>query len=168
MGGGTVQREKTLEIKIPAGVDIGSRLRIQGEGESGVQGGPPGDLYVVISVEEHPFFKREENNIYCEIPISIPQAVLGTEVSVPTLDGEEKLSIPEGTQTGTVFRMRGKGISSLNGHGKGDQFVAVNVRSPKKLSKEERRLYEELARLNKEQFDYQDKTIFNKVKDIFS
>jgi len=167
-GNGVVQREKTLEIKIPAGVDTGSRLRIQGEGEAGLRGAPAGDLYVILSVEEDPFFKREDNNIYCEIPIGIPDAVLGTEVTVPTLEGHEKLTIPEGTQTGTVFRMRGKGVPSLNGRGKGDQFVAVNVRTPKKLTKEERRLYEELSRMSSDKFDYDDKTIFEKVKDIFS
>jgi molecular chaperone DnaJ len=167
-GNGVVQREKTLEIKIPAGVDTGSRLRVQGEGEPGLRGTPPGDLYVVLSVEEDPFFKREDNNIYCEIPISVTQAVLGSEVTVPSLEGHEKLVIPEGTQTGTVFRIRGKGIPSLNGRGKGDHFVAVGVRTPKKLSKEERRLYEELSRFSSEKYDYDDKTIFEKVKDIFS
>ena len=133
-----------------------------------MRGTPPGDLYVVLAVEEDVFFKREDNNIYCEIPISVPQAVLGAEVDVPALEGHEKLVIPEGTQTGTVFRIRGKGVPSLNGHGKGDQFVSVNVRTPKRLSKDERRLYEELSKMSSEKYDYDDKTIFEKVKDIFS
>lgn len=168
LGSGRVQREKMLEIKIPPGVDTGSRLRVQGEGEPGGQGGSPGDLYVVLTVQEHAFFHREDNNVYCEIPVSVTQAVLGTEVTVPTLDGDERLTIPESTQTGTVFRLRGKGMPSLNGHGKGDQFVSVAVRVPKRLSKEERRLYEELSRISKEHFDYEDKTILDKVKDIFT
>jgi molecular chaperone DnaJ len=167
-GNGVVQREKTLEIKIPAGVDSGARLRIQGEGEAGLRGAPPGDLYVVLSAEEDSFFKREDNNLYCEIPISIPQAVLGMEIQVPTLEGHDRLVIPENTQTGTVFRLRGKGVASLNGRGKGDQFVSVTVRTPKKLTKEERRLYEELAKVSTERYDLDDKTIFEKVKDIFS
>lgn len=168
LGSGRVQRAKILEIKIPPGVDSGSRLRIQGEGEAGTQGGPPGDLYVVITVEDHPFFKREDNNIYCEIPVTVTQAVLGAELTIPTLEGEEKVTIPEATQTGTVIRLKGKGIASLSGHGKGDQFVTVTIRVPKKLSKEERRVYEELARISKEQFDYQDKNILDKFKDIFT
>src|SRR6266536_4262090 len=113
-----VRKEKVLEIKIPAGVDNGSRLRMPGEGEAGLYGAPPGDLYVVIYVEEHPFFQREGNNIYCQVPIGITQAVLGGEVTVPTLDGEERLKIPEGTQSGTSFRLRNKGIVSLNERGR--------------------------------------------------
>ena len=168
MGNGRIQKEKILEVRIPAGVDNGTRLRIQGEGEAGAHGGPSGDLFVIISVEEHAFFRREEENIYCEIPISVSKAVLGGEVRIPTLEGEEKLSIPEGTQTGAVFRLRGKGIPSVNGHGRGDQLVSVSVRIPKKITKEERHLYEELAALSKEDLPAEEKNFFDKVKDMFN
>jgi molecular chaperone DnaJ len=166
-GRGIVRREKVLEVKIPAGVDNGVRLRIQAEGEAGTLGGPPGDLYVVIFVEEHPFFQRQGNNIYCQIPIGLTQAVLGAELTVPTLEGEEKLKIPEGTQSGTVFRLRNKGIVSLGERGRGDQFVTVNVVIPSKLNKEQRHLFEQLAKISKEDDLTQERTIFEKVKDIF-
>jgi molecular chaperone DnaJ len=164
-GAGRIIKEKILEIKIPGGVDDGSRLRITGEGESGANGGPPGDLYVVIEVEEHPFFKRQENDIYCEIPITFAQAALGGEIQVPTLQGDEKLKIPEGTQTGTVFRFRGRGVVSLNGRGQGDQLVTVTVVTPTGLSREQR----EILRQFGESFGEpnQEPTLFEKVKDIF-
>ena len=169
-GRGRVLREKTLEVRIPAGVDNGSRLRIQNEGEAGLYGGPSGDLYVVIYVEEHPFFQRQGTNIYCEIPIGVTQAVLGAEIMVPTLEDDEKLRIPEGTQTGTVFRLRGKGIAGLGERGRGDQFVTVNVAIPTKLTKEQRQLFESLDKLGKNEEPAQphgEKNIFEKVKDIF-
>ena len=166
-GRGRVNKEKVLEIKIPAGVDNGARLRIQGEGESGGRGGPSGDLYVVIYVEEHPFFQRQGNNIYCQVPIGVAQAVLGSEITVPTLEGEEKVKIPEGTQTGSVFRLRNKGIVSLGERGRGDQFVTVNVVVPTKLSKEQRQLFEQLANVSRDDELSQERNIFDKVKDIF-
>jgi molecular chaperone DnaJ len=166
-GRGLVRKEKVLEIKIPAGVDNGARLRIQGEGEGGAHGGLSGDLYVVIYVEEHPFFQRQGNNIYCQIPIAVTTAALGGEVTVPTLEGEERLKIPEGTQGGTVFRLRNKGIVSLGERGRGDQFVTVTVVIPTKLSKEQRQLYETLAKISKEDDLLQERNIFDKVKDIF-
>ncbi len=166
-GRGRLRKEKVLEVKIPAGVDNGARLRIQGEGEAGLQGGPAGDLYVVIYVDEHPFFQRQGNNIYCQIPIGITQAVLGAEITVPTMNGEEKLKIPEGTQSGTVFRLRNKGIVSLGERGRGDQFVAVNVVIPARLTKEQRQLFEALARISAEEDVSQERNIFDKVKDIF-
>ncbi|MEJ2111448.1 MAG: DnaJ C-terminal domain-containing protein, partial [Acidobacteriota bacterium] len=166
-GQGRVRKEKVLEVRIPAGVDNGSRLRIQGEGEAGAHNGPSGDLYVVIYVDDHPFFQRQENNIYCQVPISITQAVLGSEIVVPTLEGEEKLKIPDGTQTGTVFRLKNKGIASLNGRGHGDQFVTVNVVVPTKLSKEQRQAFENLAQISKDDDLIQERNIFDKVKDIF-
>jgi molecular chaperone DnaJ len=164
---GTVRREKVLEIKIPAGVDNGARLRIQGEGEAGTRGGSPGDLYVVIYVDEHEFFQRQGANIYCQMPIGITQAVLGGEITVPTLEGEEKVKVPEGTQSGTVFRLRNKGIVSLGERGRGDQFVTVNVVIPTKLSKEQRQLFESLAQISREDEEVQERNIFDKVKDIF-
>ncbi len=161
-----IRREKILEIKIPPGVDRGSRLRIQGEGEGGINRGRPGDLYVVIDVAEHPFFQRQESNLICQVPISVVQAVLGAEITVPTLEGEEKLKLPEGTQPGASFRLRGKGVPSLSG-GRGDLFVIVNVVIPTKLTKEERRLFEELAKIVRDKPDPRDKKVFDKVKNIF-
>lgn len=166
-GRGRVRKEKVLEIRIPAGVDNDARLRIQGEGEAGVQNGPSGDLYVVIHVEEHPFFQRQGNNIYCQVPIGIARAVLGSEITVPTLEGEEKLKIPEGTQSGSVFRLRNKGIVSLGERGRGDQFVTVNVAIPTKLTKEQRLVFESLAKVSKDDDLTQERNIFDKVKDIF-
>ena len=169
-GRGRVLKEKTLEVRIPAGVDNGSRLRIQGEGEAGLHNGPSGDLYVVVYVEEHPFFQRQGDNIYCQIPVGITQAVLGSEISVPTLEEDEKLRIPEGTQTGTVFRLRGKGVAILGERGRGDQFVTINVAIPTKLTKEQRQLFESLDNISKNEEPVQqqsEKNIFEKVKDIF-
>jgi molecular chaperone DnaJ len=156
-----------LEVRIPAGVDNGARLRIQGEGEAGIHNGPSGDLYVVIYVEEHPFFQRQGNNIYCQVPVGIAQAVLGAEITVPTLEGEEKLKIPEGTQSGSVFRLRNKGIVSLGERGRGDQFVTVNIVVPTKLTKEQRQIFEALAKVSKDDELTQERNIFDKVKDIF-
>lgn len=166
-GKGRVNKEKVLEVKIPAGVDNGARLRIQGEGEAGMRSGSAGDLYVVIYVEEHPFFQRQGNNIYCQVPIGITQAVLGAEIGVPTLEGEEKLKIPEGTQTGSVFRLRNKGIVSLGERGRGDQFVTVNVAIPTQLTKEQRKIFEDLAQVSREAELSHERNLFDKVKDIF-
>ena len=130
-------------------------------------GGSSGDLYVVIYVEEHPFFQRQGNNIYCQVPIGIAQAVLGCEITVPTLEGEEKLKIPEGTQSGSVFRLRNKGIVSLGERGRGDQFVTVNLVVPTKLTKEQRHAFEQLAKVSKDDELMQERSIFDKVKDIF-
>ncbi|MBI4484103.1 MAG: molecular chaperone DnaJ [Acidobacteria bacterium] len=167
-GRGRVRREKILEVRIPAGVDSGSRLRISGEGEAGDRGGPPGDLYIVIHVEEHPFFRRQENHLSCEIPVGFTQAALGADISIPTLEGgEERLHIPEGTQTGTVFRLKNRGIVSLGDGGKGDLFVAVSVVVPSKLNKEQKRLLEEFARVSDESVHSPQKKILEKVRDIF-
>jgi len=163
-GAGRLNKERVLEIKIPAGVDHGSRLRIAGEGEGGVNGGPSGDLYVVIEVEEHPFFKRQDNDIYCEVPITYTQAALGGEIQIPTLQSKETLKIPEGTQTGTVFRMKGRGVVSLNGRGQGDQLVTVTVVTPTKLTKDQKDL---LRQLESTGGTAEDQTLFEKVKDIF-
>jgi molecular chaperone DnaJ len=164
-GAGRVEREKQMEVKIPAGVETGSRLRVQGEGESGTQGGPPGDLYVVIHVAEHEQFERQGSNLYASIPITFTQAALGSELSVKTLDGEEKLKVPLGTQTGTVFRLKGKGMPVLGGRGKGDLFVAVSLVTPTSLTREQRRLLEQLAEV--ENKDLEDRGLVDKVRDIF-
>ncbi len=164
-GAGRIEREKQMEVKIPAGVETGSRLRVQGEGESGTQGGPPGDLYVVIHVSEHEQFERQGNNLYSSVPITFAQAALGAEIQVTTLDNEEKLKIPLGTQTGTVFRLKGKGMPVLGGRGKGDLFVAVTVITPTSLTREQRKLLEQLAEVENQ--DLEDRGLVDKVRDIF-
>ncbi|HMG35965.1 MAG TPA: molecular chaperone DnaJ [Blastocatellia bacterium] len=166
-GEGRVEREKTLEIKIPPGVDNGSRLRVAGEGEAGEYGGPPGDLYVIVNVKEHATFERRDSNLYCSVPISFAHAALGGEIVVPTLDGDERLKIGEGTQTGTVFRLKSKGMPVLGGRGRGDQYISVTVVTPTNLSKEQRRLIEELSLLESNNGQQADKGIIDKVKDIF-
>ncbi|MFN2531444.1 MAG: molecular chaperone DnaJ [Pyrinomonadaceae bacterium] len=164
-GSGRVEREKQMEVKIPAGVETGSRLRVQGEGESGTQGGGSGDLYVVIHVAEHDQFERQGNNLYEAVPITFAQAALGAEVFVKTLDGEDKVKIPMGTQTGTVFRLKAKGMPALGGRGRGDLYVSVNVITPTSLTREQRRLLEQLAEV--ENKDLEDKGLVDKVRDIF-
>jgi molecular chaperone DnaJ len=166
-GEGRMRHEKVLSIKIPAGVEDGMRLRVNGEGDAGNHGGGPGDLYVILRVREHPYFERRGNDLYCTIPISISQAVLGTELKVPTLRGFERLRIPEGTQTGSVFRIRGKGLPILEGRGQGDLYVSVGVVIPSKLSREQRRLFESMmVSLQVENKPVQ-RRIHDKVKDIF-
>jgi molecular chaperone DnaJ len=164
-GAGRVEREKQMEVKIPAGVETGSRLRVSGEGESGVQGGAHGDLYVVIHVAEHEQFERQGSNLYEAVPISFAQAALGADIMVKTLDGEEKLKVPMGTQTGTVFRLRGKGMPALGGRGRGDLFVSATVMTPTSLTREQRKLLEQLAEV--ENKDLEDKGLVDKVRDIF-
>lgn len=164
-GAGRVEREKSMEVRIPAGVETGSRLRLQAEGESGVQGGPAGDLYVVIHVAEHEEFERQGNNLYASVPITFAQAALGSEIEVKTLGGNQSLKIPAGTQTGTVFRVRGQGMPVLGGRGKGDLFVSVSVITPTSLTREQRRVLEQLAKI--ETKDLEDKKLVDKVRDIF-
>jgi molecular chaperone DnaJ len=164
-GAGRVEREKSIEVKIPAGVETGSRLRLQAEGESGTQGGPPGDLYVVIHVAEHEQFERQGNNLYSSVPITFAQAALGAEVNVNTLSGDQSLKVPAGTQTGTVFRVRGQGMPVLGSRGKGDLFVSVSVITPTSLTREQRKLLEQLAKI--ETKDLEDKKLVDKVRDIF-
>jgi len=164
-GAGRVEKEKTMEVKIPAGVETGSRLRIQAEGEAGVNGGPAGDLYVVIHVAEHDQFERQGSNLYSSMPITFGQAALGSEVEVPTLDGEHSVKVPAGTQTGTVFRVKGKGMPVLGGRGRGDLYVAVTVVTPTTLTREQRKLLEQLAEI--ETKDLEDRGLVDKVRDIF-
>ncbi|WAH58101.1 molecular chaperone DnaJ [Pseudomonas silvicola] len=142
-GEGRVEEYKTLSVKVPAGVDTGDRIRLSGEGEAGTQGGPTGDLYVVISVREHDIFQRDGKHLYCEVPISFTEAALGGELEVPTLDGRVKLKIPEGTQTGKQFRLRGKGVAPVRGGGAGDLMCRVAVETPVNLSRRQRELLEE-------------------------
>lgn len=166
-GMGMIEQERLLEVKIPAGVDTGARLRISGEGEAGPQGGPRGDLYVFIQVKEHELFERQGNNLHVNVPITFSQAALGAEINVPTLDGDTTLTIPEGTQTGSIFSIRGKGIVSLQGHGRGDLFVVTTVITPAKLNREQRRLFEQLAELEEKQNQARSRKFSDKVKDIF-
>ena len=166
-GAGQVSKEKTLELSSPAGVDHGLQLRVTGEGEAGTRGGPRGDLYVVIAVKEHPFFKRRDQHIYCEVPLSFSQAALGDEITVPTLSGEEKLRIPEGTQTGSTFRFRSRGIPSLNGGGQGDQFIKVNVVTPAHLTDQQKELFRNLAEISGDEI-HERGTLFEKVKEMFA
>ncbi len=168
-GQGRIERERTIELRIPPGVDSQTRLRVPGEGERGANGGPPGDLYVVLEVKEHPFFERRNADLYCTIPVSFAQAALGVEILVPGLSGDEKLKIPEGTQTGSIFRLKGKGLPDPHGGGKGDLYVNVRVVTPGKLSREQRRLIEQFgATLQVENRPAErNSALFEKVKDIF-
>jgi molecular chaperone DnaJ len=168
-GQGRLEREKTIELRIPPGVDTGTRLRVAGEGEPGPNGGPAGDLYVVLEVKEHPFFERRGADLYCTIPLSIAQATLGTELQVPGLNGEEKLKIPEGTQSGAVFRVKGRGLADPRGGGKGDLYYHVRVLTPTKLTRDQRKLIEQLGATLKVENKPADRnsSIFDKVKDIF-
>ncbi|MCL7452306.1 MAG: molecular chaperone DnaJ [Anaerolineae bacterium] len=161
-----VEVERAISVKIPPGVDEGTRIRLAGEGEPGVRGGPAGNLYVVLHVKPHPFFRRENNDIMMELGINVAQAALGDKITVPTLDGEEELTIPSGTQTGEVFRLRGAGVPYLRRNGRGDQLVMVQVMTPTKLSTEQKHLLAELGKtLGKEVIQQQDKGFFDKLKD---
>ncbi len=164
-GAGRIEKEKTLELKIPAGVETGSRLRVSGEGEAGPNGGPSGDLFVVLHVKDHEIFERQGANLYSAVPVTFAQAALGTEMKVKTLDGDEDLKIPAGTQTGTVFRIKSQGMPTLGGRGKGDLFVAVTLITPKTLTKEQRKLLEQLAEV--EDTDFNDESFIEKVRNIF-
>ena len=168
-GQGRVNRERTIELRIPPGVDTGTRLRVQGEGEPGPNGGPAGDLYVVLEVKEHSFFERRGADLYCTIPLSMAQAALGTELQVPGLSGDERLKIPEGTQSDAVFRVKGKGLPDPHGGGRGDLYYHVRVLTPTKLSKEQRKLMEQLDATLKVDNKPAERgsSIFDKVKDIF-
>jgi molecular chaperone DnaJ len=166
-GNGVQQRTQALSIKIPPGVDVGSRLKLRGEGEAGRNGAPAGDLYIVINVQEHPLFTRQENDIICEVPISFPQAALGGEIDVPTLEAKVKMKIPHGTQSGSVFRLKGKGAPDLRSAHRGDQLVRVTVETPRKLTSRQRELLEEFARNGGEEVSPLSKGFFDKVKEMF-
>jgi molecular chaperone DnaJ len=174
-GAGRVEKERKLTVRIPAGIATGQRLRLTGEGEAGLAGGPRGDLYVVVHVQDHAFFRRDGNDLRCEVPVNFPTLALGGQIRVPTLDGEEPLTIPDGTQSGTTMRVRGKGMPDVTGRsGRGDLLVTVRVITPKKLSKEQKKLLEQLAAvLPKEKFEpapvgeEDERGLFDRVKDIF-
>jgi molecular chaperone DnaJ len=167
-GQGRLLRERAVEAKVPAGVEDGTRIRFSGLGEAGAFGGPAGDLYVVLHVKDHSFFERVENDLHCLIPISFAQAALGTEIMVPTMEGEHKLKIPDGTQSGTKFRVRNKGVPVLNGHGKGDLFVEIRVQTPSKLNKRQRELLQELDQISRVDNKPQSRSLLDKMKDMFN
>lgn len=167
-GQGRIQRDIVLEVGVPAGVDTGTRLRMAGHGEPGANGGPPGDLYIFLEVKEHPFFERRGADLYCTIPVSFPQAALGAKMRIPALQGEAELEIPEGTQSGQIFRQKGKGLPNPHG-GRGDLYVNVRVVVPAKLSREQRRTLEQLGQTMQVENKPAERSsgFFDKVKDIF-
>jgi len=166
-GRGTIRITRKIHVKIPAGVDTGSRLRVTGEGEPGEKGGPPGDLYIFLRVKPHKFFQREGNDVIVEMPVSFPQAALGDEIEVPTLDGKVQLKVPEGTQSGTFFRIKGKGIPDLHGYGRGDQHVRLVIVTPKKLTEDQKELLRKYAATFGDKPMGVEKGFFEKMKDAF-
>ena len=167
-GQGLREVQSEINVKVPAGIDNGQRLKLRGEGEAGIQGGPSGDLYVQVAVKTHPVFERNEADIICEIPISYAVAALGGEIDVPTLEGISELKIPAGTPSGKIFRLRGKGIPVLGSNRRGDEHVRVFVAVPKKISEKHRELLENLRELEKKEGASFSKGIFEKVKGIFN
>jgi molecular chaperone DnaJ len=168
-GRGRVEQTRTIDVRIPPGVDSQTRMRVAGEGEPGLNGAPPGDLYIVLEVKDHPFFERRGADLYCTIPISFSQAALGADLTVPGLTGEERVAIPEGTQTGSIFRLKGKGLPDPHGGGKGDLYVNVRVLTPGKLTRDQRRLLQQLGEtLHVENRPAErNSSFFEKMKDIF-
>jgi molecular chaperone DnaJ len=166
-GNGLIEAERQIAVTIPAGVDTGSQLKLTGEGEAGLYGGPRGDLYVVIHVRPHAIFERRRHDVICDVPITFPQAALGAEIDVPTLNGRAKVKIPAGTQNGKVFRLRGKGFPDLHGRGVGDQLVKVTVETPSKLNGKQRRMLEEFAESTGANSYPGKEKFFRKVQKIF-
>jgi molecular chaperone DnaJ len=167
-GQGRVVKERTLDIKIPQGIDDGFKLRVSGEGEAGLRGGPPGDLYIVVRVRPHKKFRRQGSDLLLEVPISISQAALGVEMDIATLDGNAKLRVNEGTQHGTTFKLKGHGMPHLRTAGKGDLRVTVKVVVPKKLNQRQKELLAELAQISGEDVGLEHKGLFDKMKDVLS
>jgi molecular chaperone DnaJ len=166
-GKGYERKQREIKINIPAGVDENSVLPLRGEGNAGPKGGPSGDLYVYMKIKPHPLFKREGNHVLCDIPITFVQATLGDTLEIPTLDGKIKFKIPEGTQTGKTFRLKGKGIVNVNGFGKGDQYVTVHVEVPKKLNKKQKEILKQFADSTGQEEHQEAKGFWNKVKNNF-
>ncbi|KON91308.1 molecular chaperone DnaJ [Rossellomorea marisflavi] len=166
-GDGKVQKRRKISVKIPAGIDDGQQLRVSGQGEPGINGGPAGDLYVVFHVRNHDFFERNGDDVYCEMPITFAQAALGDEIEVPTLHGKVKLKVPGGTQTGTRFRVKGKGVPNVRGYGTGDQHVLIKVVTPSKLTEKQKQLLREFADISGQVPDEQHESFFDKVKKAF-
>ncbi len=167
-GAGRVQKEKTLSVNIPAGVEDGTRIRLAGEGEAGARGAPAGDLYIFISIKSHPLFQRDAMNLYCEVPIPMFSATLGGSIDVPTLDGgRARVTIPHGTQSGHQFRLRGKGMPALRGGSKGDMYIEVSVETPVNLNKKQKELLKQFDALGTKSTSPQSDGFFSKVKDIW-
>jgi molecular chaperone DnaJ len=167
-GQGRVKAKRHVKVSIPAGVDSGIQIRKRGEGEAGPMGGPAGDLYVVVSVKPHAIFTRDGMDVHCELPLSFTQAALGAEADVPTLEGKALLKIPAGTQSGKVFRMKGKGVASLDGRGRGDQMVTIFVETPSHLSGKQKELLEEFAKISGEDSTPRRKGFLQKAKELFN
>lgn len=169
-GSGKENKSRKIKVKVPAGVDNGSVISLREEGEAGSNGGPPGDLYVYISVKEDPVFKRQGNHLFIDMPITFTEAALGAEIEVPTLEGVENFNLSEGTQTGTRFKLKGKGVASLRGIGKGDLYFTVNIKVPSKLTEKQKNLLLEFSNESGEEYkqaNEQKKGFFDKVKDAF-
>lgn len=165
-GKGKVKNSVKLKINVPAGIDDGQTISLRGEGEPGLKGGPSGDLYISIRVRTHSIFQRQGTDVVIEMPITFVQGALGTELEVPTLDGKVKYTIPEGTQTGSVFRLKGKGIPFIRGNGRGDQYIKVNIEVPKKLNEKQKAILKEFAEVSGDEVHEQRKSFFNKMKDV--
>lgn len=166
-GEGRVRSDRKLKVTIPAGVDSNTRLRLQSEGQPGPNGGPAGDLYVVVSIQEHPVFERHESDLHCVIPINVAQAALGTELTLDTFDGQQTVKVPEGASPGQRIRLRGLGVPHLQSHGRGDIYVHIEVKVPSRLSKEQRKLFEQLQATLPADNEPKTKSILDKVKDYF-
>jgi molecular chaperone DnaJ len=168
-GNGRERRLRRLQVKVPPGVDNGQQLRLSNEGEAGVQGGPLGNLYVLLHVQEHRLFKRDEDDIILDLPINFVQAALGDEVEIPTLEGRTQLKLPAGTQTGRIFELKEKGVPHLRGGGRGDEVVRVRVVTPAELTNEQRRLLQELGKtLGTASMPHEEKGFFDRIKDAFA
>ena len=163
-GSGMVRKKKTIQASIPAGIDTGQTISIRGQGNAGKNGGPAGDLLITITVRPHELFRREGTSVLCEAPITFTQAVLGAELEIPTIDGKVKYTLPEGTQSGTTFRLKGKGIPSINGRGRGDQYVTVYIETPKNLNKEQKEALKKFAETMGESNYEEQKKFFKKFK----
>lgn len=163
---GRASKKRKLSVAIPAGVDSGARVRVPGQGNDGPGGGPPGDLYIFVHLKSHDFFERRNGDVYCEVPITFPQASLGTRIPIPTLNGKEDLEVPAGTQTGTVFRIRGKGFPDPHGYGRGDQHAVIRVVTPTDLNEKQKGLLREFAETRGDKLRGQEKGFFEKIKDL--
>jgi molecular chaperone DnaJ len=166
-GRGRLKKREKLSVKVPAGIDEGQRLKLSGQGDAGLNGGPSGDLYVLIHIQTHEFFKRDEYDVLCDVPISFSQAALGTDIEVPTLGGRVSMKIPEGTQSGQKMKLRNKGITKLGGYGFGDQIITIHVETPTKLSKEQREMFVRLSELEQNSSNPMTKGFFEKVRELF-
>lgn len=166
-GRGRNKKREKLSVKVPAGIDEGQRLKLSGQGDAGSNGGPAGDLFVMIHLQEHEFFKREEYDVLCEVPISFSQAALGSEIEVPTLGGRVSMKVPEGTQSGQKMKLRNKGITKLGGYGFGDQIITIHVETPTKLSKEQKEIFKQMQEMEQNSSNPMTKGFFDRVKELF-